>query len=227
MTTATPNTVGGKLEWSLVYSIVVAGKSAHFADRAMARIDNEREGSESLFDCFHRIAAHGGLDALFRRARTGNYGKMCRAIGHLLSLRLDLATCSVEDLEAAPGIGPKTSRFFLLWTRPGVEYAALDVHVLRWLRAEGYDAPKSTPTGKRYATLERAFLREARQRGMTARELDSQIWSAARVRASPTGENTDAAPLFTQGARDAEKPRDGTLPLFAAAAGAETGEETP
>ncbi len=53
----------------------------------------------------------------------------------------------------------------------------LDTHLLKWLRAQGYDAPKSTPpAGPKYAALEEAFVREAHLRNVSVRELDTQVW---------------------------------------------------
>jgi thermostable 8-oxoguanine DNA glycosylase len=82
-------------------------------------------------------------------------------------------------LEQIYGIGPKTSRFFILWTRPNASFAALDRHILRWLREKGYQVSKTPPTGKRYCELENIFLEEARQLNKSARQLDSEIWSTA------------------------------------------------
>jgi thermostable 8-oxoguanine DNA glycosylase len=78
------------------------------------------------------------------------------------------------------GIGPKTSRFFILWTRPHERYAALDVHILRWLRGLGHNAPRSTPNGRKYGELEKIFLSEADKRGLSPGELDAQVWEAGR-----------------------------------------------
>jgi thermostable 8-oxoguanine DNA glycosylase len=119
------------------------------------------------------------LDRRLREARTGNYGKLARGLRELVDARLDLARCTPAELQRVYGIGPKTSRFWILWTRPGARYAALDVHVLRWLRSLDYQAPASTPANpKLYDQLERAFLAEADRRGLTPRELDFEIWQA-------------------------------------------------
>jgi thermostable 8-oxoguanine DNA glycosylase len=90
---------------------------------------------------------------------------------------INLQTCSPTELETIHGIGPKTARFFIIWTRPDARVAALDVHVLRWLKTLGYDAPSQTPSGKRYVELEIAFLAEADRRRVTPHILDQQIWS--------------------------------------------------
>jgi thermostable 8-oxoguanine DNA glycosylase len=93
---------------------------------------------------------------------------------------LNLQTCEPADLEKIHGIGPKTARFWILWTRPDARYAALDVHILRWMRERGHKAPKQTPSApKTYARLEKAFLAEADKRGLTPRELDFKIWQAS------------------------------------------------
>jgi thermostable 8-oxoguanine DNA glycosylase len=93
---------------------------------------------------------------------------------------LDVATCDIHDLEEVWGIGRKTSRFFVMYTRPeDQEYAILDVHILRWLREQGHDsAPMQTPRSKKkYELLENAFIWEAQARGMTPLELDTVIWA--------------------------------------------------
>jgi thermostable 8-oxoguanine DNA glycosylase len=111
-------------------------------------------------------------------AKVGNYGKVFKAFHEVAFANLDLRTCSPAELEAIHGIGPKTARFFIIWTRQDARVAALDVHILRWMRNLGYDAPRQTPSGKRYAVLEAAFLAEADRRGLSPQALDAQIWSA-------------------------------------------------
>lgn len=166
-----------ELEYRIVYSIVVAGKSASFAEAALDRLFCLRKIGESPFAYLRALVATGTLEKALRLSRTGNYSKIERALRALVSAEIDLHTCSPEQLEEIHGIGPKTSRFFIIWTRPDADFAALDTHVLKWLRFIGHDAPKSTPTqGKRYAELQRIFLTEARARGMTARALDAEIW---------------------------------------------------
>ena len=82
----------------------------------------------------------------------------------------------MEDLEAIPGIGPKTSRFFLLHTRPNQEIAVLDTWILKYLKNAGYNAPKATPSGKKYLELEKNFLFEARKNNMKPADFDIYIW---------------------------------------------------
>lgn len=166
-----------ELEARLIYSAIVAGKSARFCEKVMSRFAAHWQKRTPL--AFIRILVdEGNLEWVLRDIRAGNYTKLARCFRELSAARLNLRTCTPEQLEAVHGIGPKTSRFFILWTRPGEKFAALDVHVLRWLRKLGYDAPAATPSGTKYRELELAFLREAEKRGKTARELDAEIWAA-------------------------------------------------
>jgi len=163
-----------ELEWHLVYSIVVAGKSATFANGVISRL---REVVPPGTHPIRHLAAHPDL---LREARSGRYAVIERALRGFVEDPPDLRRCGPERLERIPGIGPKTARFFVLWTRPEARHAVLDRHVLRWLRKLGHEAPENTPaTPGVYRRLEEAFLAEARRRGLTPRELDWSIWSAA------------------------------------------------
>jgi len=162
-------------QYRLLYSVVVAGKSAEFARRALAQF-LAASGGRAPFKFVQELERAGLLEASIREAKLGNYGKITRAFREIAAAKLDLEACGPEVLEQIHGIGPKTSRFFILWTRPGERYAALDTHVLKWLRHLGHKAPKATPPRERYRTLELAFLAEADARGVMARTLDGIIW---------------------------------------------------
>lgn len=162
-----------ELEWRLIYAVVVAGKSARFANAAVFRLRGLVPPTARPIPYLarrpHKLAA----------AATGRYRAIEAALLDLADLDPDLRTVVPEELERVRGIGPKTARFFVVWTRSAERYAVLDVHVLRWLRGLGYDAPRATPPSARYAELEAAFLREADRRGLTPRELDRRIWGDA------------------------------------------------
>lgn len=163
-----------EIERKLLYSVIVAGKSAVFAENALARFLSGAN-EETPFQYIKRLSESRKIYDALKKSRCGNYSKILQCFAEVIDL--DVRNCSVSDLEAIHGIGPKTARFFLLLTRPGVRFAALDTHVLKWLREVGYDAPKSTPSGRKYRELELAFLQEADDMGLTPRELDYAIWS--------------------------------------------------
>lgn len=161
----------------LIYSIIVAGKSASFARDAMNRLF---PGYPPPFKTVRSWIRQDCLLQKLTEARTGNYGKLEKALRQLVSKKnLDLTHCTVSDLETIHGIGPKTARFFILWTQPQAQCAALDVHILRWLRSRGYEAPRQTPASrKRYLELEQIFLEEASKRSLLPADLDRKIWEA-------------------------------------------------
>ncbi len=165
------------LESKLIYSAVVAGKSARFADGVLDRlmrlvIDG---GHGWPMAAVRTWVQEGDLGGVLRACRSGSYRRLTRCLDELS--QLDLATATVEVLEGVHGIGPKTARFWVMWTQPGARYAALDTHILKYLRSLGHDAPKSTPqAGPVYRRLEQIFLAQADMLGKTPRELDYEVW---------------------------------------------------
>lgn len=172
-----------ELQWRLIYSVIIAGKNANFAQAKTHALLCLRRRDELPFQYLARLRSRNRLGQHIADCRIGNYTKFGQAILDLLDSNIDLTTCTPGDLEKIHGIGPKTSRFFIMWTRPDARHAALDVHILRWMRENGYPhAPKATPgTAKLYAELEAAFIAEAEKRGKTPRELDLEIWAAGNV----------------------------------------------
>ena len=107
----------------------------------------------------------------------GQYTRINKAFR--AAVNLDLDNLTIESLESVPGLGPKTARMVILYYEPNAECIPLDTHILKWLRANGYDAPKSTPqAGKKYRELELAFLAEGKKRGLTPAEWDTQVWKS-------------------------------------------------
>lgn len=166
-----------ELEYRLLYSMVVAGKSADFARNAMERFCGNPLPGHTPFSIIRAYLKDGTLEVCLRHARTGNYGKLSRGFKEVATATLDLRKATPAHLETFHGIGPKTARFFILWTRPRARCAALDTHVLKWLEFISQSLyPRSTPQSKLYARIEQTFLEEADRRKMTPRKLDALIW---------------------------------------------------
>ncbi len=169
------------LELWILFSLLVAGKSEAFATKVLSRLVDWGRPFDSLRD---RRTDRGGLAAWLKACGTGRYAVIEAAVNRLLAGAIaDLATCTVADLEAVPGVGPKTAHMFLLKTRPGARYAALDRHVLAWLRRQGHDVPLSTPTGPRYRAVEVLFLSIADTLDLDPAALDYAIWDTYARRA--------------------------------------------
>lgn len=167
-----------QLEAFLIFCICVAGKRADATARKVnALLDRimEDRGGYGPFVTLHEWWEQDSLTPILKEHRIGRYDLMEQTIPGILTL--NLRTCTVEDLEAVPGIGPKTARYFLIHTRRDAEVAALDTHVLRFMREElGVETPKTTPSGKRYAELERGFLDHVQKTGRPVAEVDLDIW---------------------------------------------------
>jgi hypothetical protein len=163
-----------ELEEFFIFTIMVAGKTARVMAPICHRFCWETEYTQPTpIETVHSMRNAGALREQLERCRVGQYSKMERALCHYLDHPFDLRTASVERIEEIPGVGPKTSRFFVVHTRPDVEHAVIDVHIGRWLRELGYTPPKGV---SEYAYLEQCFLQEAKKRGKTIADLDLEIW---------------------------------------------------
>lgn len=167
-----------EVQATLVFAVMVAGKTEGFARNVVGRL---LDPGHLPFDTIGDMISHGALGTSLRLARSGSYMRLGRCLRELIEV--DPMTCTVEDLEAVHGIGPKTARAFLLWTRPDVRHAALDTHILKYLRWLGYDAPRATPTGSKYLALEALFIERADRLGMTPAALDAEVWEHYAKRA--------------------------------------------
>jgi hypothetical protein len=171
-----------KLQEFAIFSVCVAGKRASHIATAVNNLlwDNDWVPDShgimrfpfAVLLQFKRTE----LEQKLQRHGIGCYKMKSKTLYELCRRGYDLRKVTPAKLEEIPGIGPKTSRFFVLHSQPNAQYAALDTHILHWLRDRGLPAPKSTPTGKRYETLEQEFLYVARSQGMTPAELDLEIW---------------------------------------------------
>src|ERR1700675_171484 len=173
-------------EWFL-FGVCVAGKSARqTAAKVEAMLEDMRVQYDTIgfplmfthsapFASIETAIKRGKLGYYLRKFKLGQYTRINKAMRGMI--KIDPATVTLEELEQIHGVGAKTARMLLLYTRPDQEMIPLDTHVLKWLRANGYDAPKSTPPpGRKYRELELAFIAEGKKRGLTAKEFDTQVW---------------------------------------------------
>ena len=165
-----------ELEEFLMFAIMVAGKPAKQTAQKLNQFLNMREDCESPLEFLDNLIQEGTLDNAMKNCRLGQYGRLGSAFRGIVQLRNRLHKASVDDLEAITGIGPKTARFFVLHSRKNASHAVLDTHILKWLRAHGEDAPKSTPSGKKYTQLEERFIYWAGQYNMKIADLDLHVW---------------------------------------------------
>lgn len=172
----TPNEL---LEFWL-FCLFVRGKNADVQAKKLDQFVQQMGGIPKLPERF------GMVEFKLRQVKAGQYGTLTSAICQTL-IQLEknprfLKSASALDLEALHGVGPKTSRFFILHTRPKARVAVLDTHILQYLTDRGNkNVPRVTPSaGRRYSELEEAFLFDADFYGVDPAAFDLAIWRASR-----------------------------------------------
>lgn len=176
-----------QLQELILFWVCAAGKNGVTAAKCLDNLlQSWREVMDDKFaipfDVINYILQNGDLACEMKRFGIGCYNNKSKTFKYLVYSNLDLKSCGVEDLESIPGIGPKTARCFLIHSRKNQNYAGLDTHILKFLRDKGYDVPKSTPSGKRYAYLEEVFLNLAADSGVSVAEFDLKIWNEYRLK---------------------------------------------
>lgn len=173
------NRTESELEEFLMFAILVAGKTAKTQAQKLENFlrPYTRVGT-TPFEGLQHLIDIGALVTQMRFGRLGQYTRIAEAFRGILQFKGKLKTVSVEELESVKGIGSKTARFFILHSRKDARHAVLDVHILKWMREQGYSAPKQTPTKKKYAVLEAIFLTEAWKHEMTPADFDLMIWKS-------------------------------------------------
>jgi endonuclease III len=166
-----------ELQELLIFCICVAGKTAV---TIAPRVDRIFAGGRKLMP--FTVARRYTEPRLIRRLHSEGIGCMklkARAILEAAHYLGPLHETDVEELECIYGIGPKTARFFVMCHRPGVALAALDTHVLKYLKWAGVsNVPKETPAaGPTYRRLEQEFLKLVPPH-LTPAEFDTIIWKS-------------------------------------------------
>lgn len=169
-----------ELQTFWLFCIFVAGRNADFAASVLEKFLRRKPEGVSPFDYLGSLLDNNALHNSLVANRVGQYYRIERAIQE--SLSLDLRTASVEELQKVFGVGAKTARMFVLYTRKDAKCAVLDVHILRWLRdVKGFtELPKSTPaTKKQYEEVERLYLALVHGNfpSLTLAEVDLLLWS--------------------------------------------------
>jgi thermostable 8-oxoguanine DNA glycosylase len=177
-----------ELQETLLFACCVAGKNAMTTAKALDKFlkkgheivyvekNPEFRPFEMLRELFGIIGVEG-VSYMLKNNGIGCYNHRTVTFHQAANSQLDLRTCTPADLEKVWGIAEKTSRFFVLHTRPNVRYAALDTHIRKHMTALGIEFPKGQPKGKRYLALEQEFLKLADASGMTVAEFDLMLWN--------------------------------------------------
>lgn len=169
------NRSDAELEELLLFAAAVTAKTAVIVAKQLDNFLINIPG-DSPFDKVRRTIDTNTLVLELKAARLGQYTRLEKAFTQIV--QLNPRTCTVEQLEAIHGIGPKTARFFILHSRPNQRVAALDTHMIHYLRDLGYTKINNTPSSrKKYVELEAIFIAEADKAGKTVAEFDLSIWN--------------------------------------------------
>jgi thermostable 8-oxoguanine DNA glycosylase len=174
------NRTKADLELFAIFAVCVAGKkSQQTADKVNDHFRDTETPTKRLtpFETIKSLVKIRVFGAYLQMAKVGQYKRIYRALRDLAESGIDLKTCTVEDLEAIHGIGPKTARFIIMHSRPYQRLATLDTHILKWMRDQGIKTPKATPQSQKlYKELEQKFLTLCDNCGMIPSQLDLEIW---------------------------------------------------
>lgn len=174
-----------ELEEFLIFSIMVAGKSAKQTSKKLDSFLFGTLGIISPFDWIQNLVnlENNGISKNYplmycmKIHKLGQYTRLHSAFTGILQFKNKLKTVTLEELESVSGIGSKTSRFFILHSRANQRLAVLDTHILSHMRDDlGIHTPKATPNRKRYLELEEKLLSVIDNSGKTFADYDLEIW---------------------------------------------------
>lgn len=168
------NRTDAELEEFLLFAIVVAGKTASTQVRLLEKFlsQDSFDWDATPLEKIHCFAIKGLLLEKLKNSGLGQYNKLWKSFTELtqaviIDRKLNLRTCSIEELRAITGIGPKTARFFLLHSRPDQKLCVIDTHVLKFMREQKWTNLLSTPSDKMYQKLEKIYCDYLNSLGIT------------------------------------------------------------
>ena len=186
------NRTQNELEEFLLFCIVVAGKTAYIQAQKLndflVSVNTRLMMPENInpFQSLKSAEQHGILFEEIKKAKLGQYKKIYSGFKFITQIDYNLSKMTPQILEKIPGIGMKSSRFFLLHSDTFYKdkIAILDTHILKFIKENIDDkAPKSTPVIPiTYRFWEDMFLSWCRQNNKNVADFDLEVWkSYARV----------------------------------------------
>jgi thermostable 8-oxoguanine DNA glycosylase len=177
-----------ELQLFLLFCIVVAGKTAYIqADKleqflCSVNIRLMMPERVSPFQTIKSAEQHGILFEEIKKAKLGQYKKINSGFKYIAGCEFNLSRMTPEILEKIPGVGMKTSRFFLLHSDKfyNNKIAILDTHILKFIKENIDDrAPKSTPViPLTYRFWEDLFLKWCENNNKNVADFDLEIWKS-------------------------------------------------
>lgn len=174
-----------QLEEVALFCIAAAGKNAKTTAKLLLKLLGEP--AVHPFETIRRYKTSELLQFQMRKIGFGCHRLKSRGFFALAKSGFDLKTVTVEQLESIPGVGMKTSRFFLMHNFRQCRYACLDRHILKFMSLLfGVQLPLNTPSKKRYLLLEKLFLKLCSWWSIRPADLDLKIWNYFAQKVPPT-----------------------------------------
>ena len=181
-----------ELEEFLLFCIVVAGKTAYIQAQKLndflVSVNTRLYMPENVnpFQSLKSAEQHGILMEEIQKAKLGQYKKIYSGFKFITQTEYNLSKMTPQILEKIPGVGMKSSRFFLLHSDTFYKdkIAILDTHILKFIKENIDDrAPKSTPViPLTYRFWEDMFISWCRLNNKNVADFDLEVWkSYARV----------------------------------------------
>jgi thermostable 8-oxoguanine DNA glycosylase len=177
-----------ELEEFLLFCIVVAGKTAYIQAQKLndflVSVNTRLMMPENInpFQSLKSAEQHGILFEEIKKAKLGQYKKIYSGFKFITQIDYNLSKMTPQILEKIPGVGMKTSRFFLLHSDTFYKdkIAILDTHILKFIKENIDDrAPKSTPViPLTYRFWEDMFLSWCKQNNKNVADFDLEVWKS-------------------------------------------------
>lgn len=172
-----------ELEAYLLYVMTMANWEAKKAYDSLNRFLSE--STESPFAYIKMLNAQEKLLHKMQEARIFRANQKQRYFQAASEFTQDLRTASIEQLETIKGVGAKSSRYFVNFTRVDADEVHPDTHIIKGLIAHGVDVPKdkngkpripSDAKAKNFKLIVLAFRNIAQEYGLKNREMDYEWW---------------------------------------------------
>ena len=177
-----------ELEEFLLFCIVVAGKTAYIQAQKLedflVSVNKRLMMPENInpFQTIKSAEQHGILFEEIKLAKLGQYKKIYSGFKYISDREYNLSRMTPKILEEIPGVGMKTSRFFLLHSDTFYKdkIAILDTHILKFIKENIDDrAPKSTPViPLTYRFWESMFLTWCLENKKNVADFDLEVWKS-------------------------------------------------
>ncbi len=190
-----------ELQLFLLFCIVVAGKTAYIQaeklEQFLLSVNKRLMMPENVkpFQTIKSAEQHGILFEEIKLAKLGQYKKIYSGFKYISEREYNLNRMTPKILEEIPGVGMKTSRFFLLHSDKFYkdQIAILDTHILKFIKENIDDrAPKSTPViPLTYRYWEGMFLEWCVKNNKNVADFDLEVWkSFARTKSTVDTSNS-------------------------------------